>query len=513
MADRGVDVLSWNLTVHGTTATAAYEEWRIAAATPGLMWSQLARQFPDCLIHLSPYACVPRAESVRSASHLIGRQEIQAVASRVQFRDGHLSREMTRLDETRYGAGQFGAILLTPRALQQASVAVSEREWDAFWGLDLLSFLGRAGVLELTGLVTADVPALDAPIRQPGPAIERASFPHPSSRKDPCILIYGNLDATVSLYFDGLPPDLQSCLRFLRPGEAKHEGQWLLEADLVIIVRGFEHAVERGVTQLLKKAGIPYVWFVDDDFIALREEESSFDYYSRRNVEAFLRGAAGTVTTSEALVAMLGEFHHTVILWPCVLDEQLSGGQSMMTSNSLRLGCFGGAFRHDSLVHQVLPAIGVVRGHSGSMLFVTPEVKSNCEMPQIRVVPFVENFARFVVHWHSLGIQAVVHPYGKTRNIGNKSMASVLVSRYIGAVPIVADEPAYARLTDAVGVLKASEEHETWLGCLTRAADPEEAGVLFSRLEVWCKEEFAPAKARQPFEMLRRLAVPSRFRT
>src|ERR1700752_700650 len=95
------------------------------------------------------------------------------------------------------------------------------------------------------------------------------------------------------------------------------------------------------------------------------------------------------------------------------------------------------------------------------------------------------SFRSFVFNWRALELHALVHPYGVTGNISNKSMASILAAAYLGAVPIVGEEPAYAALSEDNGALKSGPDSSAWPACLERISKREEAEALFGRLDAW----------------------------
>ena len=123
-------------------------------------------------------------------------------------------------------------------------------------------------------------------------------------------------------------------------------------------------------------------------------------------------------------------------------------------------------------------------------------------------VAFEPSFLRFVQVWRDLRLRALVHPYGQTRNIANKSMASVLVASYLGAVPVLGDEPAYAGLSEAEGVLIAAPPPVSWRLALERLADADEAAGLYARLRSWCRRSFHSDQARPAFARIAELAAP-----
>ena len=321
------------------------------------------------------------------------------------------------------------------------------------------------------------------------------------------ILVYGKLEASVSLYFDGLPADLRARLRFRRPVDLEQDLPWLMAASLVIVVREFAHMISRGTLVALQAAGVPVVWFTDDDLIALGREEAAFADCTERRVRRFLRHCEAVIVTSEPLTAVMAQWHRRVVLWPCVYNASLDGIARTARSDAMCVGAFGGGFRREAFRTQVLPALAQWSRAEPVQVFAAAGLAGEGDVGVVTVA-FEPSFLRFVQVWRDLRLRALVHPYGQTRNIANKSMASVLVASYLGAVPVLGDEPAYAGLSEAEGVLIAAPHPASWRLALERLADADEAAGLYARLRSWCRRSFHSDQARPAFARIAELAAP-----
>ncbi len=319
------------------------------------------------------------------------------------------------------------------------------------------------------------------------------------------IAVYGKPEASISLHFDGLPADLRSHIRLVGPGEPAREQATLLGAELVIVVREFTRLVTSGTLARLRRARIPLVWFTDDDLVALGREEAAFRACTPARAREFAAACSALAASTPALARRLAPLHRTVLLWPCVLDASLVCEAPSPPAGILRVGAFGGGFRRASLAAHVLPALAALRRQRPATLFAASDlVAAGADGKASVGLPFEPDFRRFVATWRALRLRAVVHPYGRTSNIANKGCGSILAAWYLGAVPIVGDEPAYAALGEAQGVLKAAPDPAAWQAALARVADPVEAAALFARLTAWCRSACDPELARAPFAALPR---------
>lgn len=487
--------ISWWIKLQDDKAVARSATTAITAGSPAELWRAIADGWPDAVVHIMSEGMSPLTDGVDAALAELRSNELAAVFARAQHADGPSIR-LRKTEITRFIAVPPGAIVARATALKMAAAAITNG-WDAFWSSDLAEALRQTGPVAGSEAVVASTPERLPPT--PRMPFGRANPLHLPAPDAPLILVYGQIEASVSLYFDGLPPDLRARLRFLEPGDLFSDMGWLAAASLVIVVRSFEHMHLTGTHSLLVELGIPYVWFTDDDHLALASEQPAYGYYTPETLKAFTVGAAGIVTTSEPLAKVLASLHATTILWPLVYDAALSS-PARNADEPFVAGAFGGAFRHRDFTANVAPALmersipthattDLARGTKG----VTP-------------VPFEKSFGSFVFRWQRLGLRALLHPSGASTNMPNKSRASLLAAAYLGAIPVVADEPAYAGTGEEQGVLKAAPD--TWGDALDRLADPVEASRLFARLDDWCRTEFDPEKARASFAVLAALCLP-----
>lgn len=426
------------------------------------------------------------------------RDGVDAVIGRVRYGDGALSVRLKQIEMARYLEIPQGTILAKSAALGRLADSDLRKCFDEFWSYDLANALAFAGPTATGDEILADLPgpapAL-APRRMP---FGRASHLQPADPDAPNILVYGRIEATTALYFDGLPADLRKRLRFLRPGDMTSDIGWLASAGVVIVVRDFDHMVLNGTRDLLVEIGVPYFWFTDDDLISLGTETSAFRIYDDALVRSFAAGAAGVIGTSPTLVKSLSRFSRNVMLWPCVYDCTLAPGPASPLTSDLRIGAFGGSFRRRSFVDHVRPALrDILRKRPVSVFANADLARGSSDVNQLA---YQESFRSFVCMWQRLGLNALVHPYGETANIENKSPASLLVAAYLGAVPIVGHETAYEAFTEEDGVLKSGPESDAWQAAIERISDPLEYQRLYSLFDAGCREAFDPEKARDAVE-------------
>ena len=307
----------------------------------------------------------------------------------------------------------------------------------------------------------------------------------------PKIVFYGEHTASLSLYLDGLPPYLAGSLEILTPSGVAHDMPLLAAAGLVVHVRGFASPLVQTVSRALDMLGVPRAWFTDDDLTALAMDQPGFAAYTPTCVAAFAANLVAVIGTTHALCARLAMFHPSVLYWPCILDHSLLDPiETREELPVLRLAAFGGDFRAAGLEGCVLPALSVL---PGATLIVTQTLASAA--PEATVLPFEADFRRFVARWRACQPDIVVHPPGRTANLPAKGPGSLLAALYLGAVPVVADEPAYAGLGFAEGVVQAGRDPASWRQALASLADAGVRRQLLVALRRYCVATYGPAPA------------------
>jgi hypothetical protein len=498
------DPETWTISVEGPGATASCGVRTIVSASPAELLSELARQ-PGHAVHFVPPGFSPDTASLRTASARLAGEGLTAIIGAVGIAGAGPPAGPGRLAAFRYTSLMPGAILLARAALEAMAHRLQESSWDAFYPSGLLFAAERTGDVARTDLVFGRSPGT-SPTEDSLLPFRRAGLASPS-HDEPLILVYGPIEASVSIYFDALPADLARSVRFLEPGDPMRDLDWIARAGIVVIVRDFVPLMRNKLFDVIESLGIPYVWFTDDDLVAIKVDEGRLRYFSEARLSRFVQGAKAIITTSAPLAELYRQHHPEVVLWPCLHDERHAPQRSATMPGEFRIGAFGGSFRRASLADHVLPALRDPFGDRRCRLFATAGLLERRPPRFVTSVPFEPEFQPFVLKWRRFQIEALVHPYGHSRNIGNKSDASLLASAYLGAVPIVADEPAFRGVSEREGVLKAEPNSNAFRDCLDRVADPAFSELMFGRLARWCQTHFDPDQAREPFGTLAALAA------
>lgn len=482
-----------------TWAADRIEAWLdgniLSATRPAELWMQLAATLGQDVALLLGHGMAVNGAAVDTAVKRMQSDGLGAMVGRVRDDAGRTTAPLSRIEALRHLDPQPGALLVRGTALATVANRLG-RPPDPFWAHDLANALRAIGAVGTCGEVLATGGSVTA--GRMGPV--RAALLEPLAPES-LIVVYGLPQASVSLYFDGLPADLARRLRFLAPGDLWSDVGWLASAGLVLVVRGFEHMLHSGALALLEELGVPYAWFTDDDLGRLSTEAPGMSFYRPEALRRFTEGATAIVTTSPALAEALSPLHPRIIRWPLVYDRAL-GDARPPAAPMFRAGVFGGSFRHASFRDHVLPAMGAL----GVPVVAGSDIARNTA--GLDVTPFQPSLARFVADWRRRGLRVLAHPYGESSNIASKGPASLLVAAYLGCVAVVADEPAHAGLGEAEGVVVAGRDPADWLNKLRPLADADTAATFAARLDAWCRRSFDPERARASFAELAALALP-----
>ena len=279
-------------------------------------------------------------------------------------------------------------------------------------------------------------------------------FPAPSGLGR--VLVMGQIEVSTSLYFDFLDgsPDVSVDFRALT--RLSNDGPALAAADLVILVRELHRFWDEGVIAFLDAVGVPYVWFTDDNFMALRAEGDASAFYVEPRMRAALAKAAGVWCSTEALAAGHLWLHPAVSVWKPALDPALAQ-PAPAPGGPLTIALAGGDFRLPGLVGAPTERLRDIADGPGLRLVLTAAAAGMLgpALPRAEIVTPApqRSFRQFVRSWRRFAPDILLHPAGATSNAPYKTPTAAIVAGYLGAVPVVADEPAYQGWSEADGVL------------------------------------------------------------
>jgi hypothetical protein len=321
-----------------------------------------------------------------------------------------------------------------------------------------------------------------------------------SEVRAPVVSIFGELNASNSLYWKCSTNDILRYLNFIEPsGFCSYENMQLLRSDVVIFVREIFSERQSSALSLCRKVGIPHFYFLDDNFSVLASESPEYNHYRCENLRNELGSFSGVIVSSSQLQRFFHDnnLHKAVQLVRPVFDETLYRrckenhfGPAPLSSNSICFAFFGGSFRLKSLQEDVLPAIELFGKGSKLLMRASPEEVQTDTAVEIIDMEYTPYLSAFLEEWVEYRPLAVVHPRGQTANIDYKSSNAILIACYLGAVPVVCNERAYDGISESEGIIKVTGGSDSWRYAFMRLKDPGFRKMMLHRLDEFCRKNF-----------------------
>lgn len=313
-------------------------------------------------------------------------------------------------------------------------------------------------------------------------------------------------DATCTLFFANLTG--RSALRIV-PFPGSNVAAACAGARAVIIVRGlFEFG---NLIATLQRLRIPLYYFVDDNFMLIREEADIYGTlcrdYSLERVKAALGGFSGVLLATPALVDYFAEhgLSDRLTLYPPVAGPALDV-VSNRTERPLSIAFFGGSHRREPFLRYVYPAVRrLAMDRDVTLVAAGIEADLVREAGRLRVVslPYNPSYPDALREVAAYGIDILVHPSGETRNNAFKNPHVLINARALGAAPVFSNLAPYdAVASEGVAVL-CENTQDAWFHALTRVAiDRSLREALRMRLSAYCQQHFG---GRVNIDVLRRI--------
>jgi hypothetical protein len=374
-------------------------------------------------------------------------------------------------------------------AARRDALVSETRELGPDWWRALGERLARATRIAPTGATIGRSARLPGEPATPG-------FAEPAALGSRRVLVLGQIEVSTSLYFDVLESLPGASVGFRPLTGLSIDAPHLAAADLVILVRELHRFWDEGVIAFLEAAKVPYLYFTDDNFLELRAEGDAPSFYSARRVRRALSGARAIWVSTPPLGFAHAELHPNVALWRPALDPVLLEA-APPPPEKLTIAIAGGDFRLAGLSGPLAEGLREIAS-AGPLRIIATEAwaKPLAEaLPgaEIIALPLERSFRQFVRQWRRFGVDILLHPAGATRNAPYKCPTAVIVAGYLGATPVVADEPAYDGWGVSSGVVRLGADGAGLATVARQARDPDWRGRLAERLAAALEARFGTA--------------------
>jgi len=402
-----------------------------------------------------------------------------------RWRGRRARRHGANLESVRFaGVLTLGAVVARRSALV---AALQDGGGDDWWAAAMRSLARRGRFVRADGQVRR---------RRLAPGEPRPfSFAPPAASTRPKLLMLGPLEVSMSLYFDFLEAEAGVCAGFRPFTSLAVDAAHLAGADLVVLVRDLARFWDEGVVAFLDAIGAPYVWFTDDNFLALRSEGGASRFFSESRMRRALEGAVALWASTPALAKALAPLHERIETWGPVIDPALKPPPPR--AGPLTIALAGGDFRLPGLRAGLNDRLRALAQEAPLRLLATPaageRLRRDIAAAEVVVLPPEPSFRQFIRAWGAFAPDILLHPAGATANAAFKCPTAAIVAHHLGAAPAVTDEPAYAGWGEAEGVSVLAADGDG-LELLAQAVrEPERRARLQARLALAMRQRFSGA--------------------
>ena len=327
------------------------------------------------------------------------------------------------------------------------------------------------------------------------------------------------LDASTTLFLGHLAERMSGALQVVRYADPEL-GEKVANASAIILVRGLFEL--DGVFLAARALRIPLYYFVDDNFILLREQAGPWSPFVRRysaaNVRRRLRAFHGVLLSSDELIDYYRaeHLHHELTLFPPIEWQQHLSRPSA-SPHAVSIAFFGGLHLHEMFWTCILPAVRRLAIDRPVTLIAAGVNGAIAPSPGLSVVeqPYDTSYARGLRRLAATGVDVLVHPTAPGLDNGRYKNPHALISaNAIGAIPVVSDRPPYSDLRQAGVALLCDDSSESWYAAFAQVAQPAKRLPIGERLEQFCSSHYGGRINREVVDKMLSLheSPPARWR-
>lgn len=315
------------------------------------------------------------------------------------------------------------------------------------------------------------------------------------------IAFYSSGPTNYHLCFESINATENYRVQLVFPGQdTLQDLYFLMGYDAVIVNRNLQSFVS--IITVLKKLHIPCYYYIDDNFIALKNEYEEFAWYSKKNVTKILSNFDAVLTSTETLRTFFlqEKIHAKVWCYPPILNKALLppvADNHLPVANKthrINVAVIGGAFRGESFFEYVVPALNKLK-NSGEDINLTVRKYLLGDDPgeclfSVDEIDILSDYNQYIHQLRHKKIDIIIHPYGKTTNSIYKTNSVLLNALYLNANIIVFGEPAFDGLGEAEGIMNIDQDIDCIFDAIKYLSIPANATRLKSNLSNYCHSAF-----------------------
>lgn len=315
------------------------------------------------------------------------------------------------------------------------------------------------------------------------------------------IAFYSSGPTNYHLCFESINVTENYRVQLVVPGQdTLQDLYFLMGYDAVIVNRNLQSSAS--IITVLKKLQIPCYYYIDDNFIALKNEYEEFAWYSKKNVTKILSNFDAVLTSTETLKTFFlqEKIHTKVWCYPPILNEMLLppvAGNHLPAANKtnrINVAVIGGAFRGESFFEYVVPALNKLKNGGEDInltvrKYLLSEDTEKC-LFSIDEIDILSDYNQYIHQLRHKKIDIIIHPYGKTTNSIYKTNSVLLNALYLNANIIVFGEPAFDGLGEAEGIMNINQDIDCIVDAIKYLSIQANATRLKSNLNNYCHIAF-----------------------
>ncbi|MGU3363111.1 hypothetical protein ACLBWX_22670 [Methylobacterium sp. M6A4_1b] len=304
---------------------------------------------------------------------------------------------------------------------------------------------------------------------------------------------------STALCFDGLMQQQRYNFIFINPFEdSQLSNKKLQNVDVVVVVRHLYLPEYENLWREAFRGGIPMYYLLDDNFFIIDsgDVEGKYTHTKVRNTLRMFKGVlSSNVNLSTYLIS--NKIHSNVLWFSAVRDSDRDPQViSKHNGEAINIGCFGGGFRLLEIEKNILPALSNMAKIRPVSFYAREDLEALRDKFESAGINFqtsktTDSIGLFCRDWLQYNLDIIIHPPGNTKNLAFKTANALLIAYYLGAVPVVADEPAYAGSNDKNGVIIADCTEEAYFSAFQSLAGRKYRQNLFAKLELYVRKAFA----------------------
>jgi len=318
------------------------------------------------------------------------------------------------------------------------------------------------------------------------------------------LVVAPELSASVSLPFENLS---RNYFRFITLSYLDFKE--VVSAQAIVICRDLVSPLIQKLIQVLQILKIPMYYYVDDNFITLRDEIKELREYTSENLRTWLQDFSGVLVSTPALAEyfLQEKIHQNIYVFPPVLPKCGWRDYPAIPSKpagAFRIGVMCGLHRYQHFLDIIQPALERLEKEYQIEIVIVGDLPLNAKNFPVYTFPIDYSYNLTLGRLMASEIDVLVHPASFTDNNQYKTLNVLINAWAIGAVPVLANQPPYENVErEGIGLLCEPDEIASWYEKLKNAiSESTRAAKIRKNLDSFLRREYSGKKNEQVIEKI-----------